>query len=70
MDVKKRELLKRIEALMRYDDSAETTIEPSLLKYLDETALQHLINSLEKRRKNLLEEEREWLSRFRKEELS
>ena len=67
MDEQKRELLERIEALMRYGKDQET-IDPSLLKYLDLDSLEQIVETLEKRRENRIEEEREWLAQFRKEE--
>ena len=66
-ETKKEELLAEIEKLMAYGRQ-ESTIDPALLRYLDEEALLSMIEKLEKRRKNLIEEEREWLRQFRKEE--
>lgn len=66
-DDKKYELLQRIEKLMSYSE-AKPTIEPSLLKYLDETALRGILETLERRREKLIEDEKEWLAQFRKEE--
>jgi len=62
----KEELLAEIEKLMAYGRE-DPTIDPSLLKYLDSEALQSIVDKLKKRQKNLIEEEKEWLSQFRKE---
>jgi len=66
MDEKKQEMLVEIEALMRYGEEQDV-IEPSLLKYLDLDSLKHIVETLKKRRKNRIEEEKEWLAQFRKE---
>ncbi|WP_292663054.1 hypothetical protein [Nitratifractor sp.] len=66
-DEKKRKMLQRIEELMSYGEPTPT-IEPSLLKYLDEAALRGILETLERRREKLIEDEKEWLAQFRKEE--
>jgi len=63
----KEEQLAEIEKLMAYGRK-DPTIDPSLLKYLDSEALQSIVDKLRKRRENLIEEEKEWLSQFRKEQ--
>ncbi len=67
-DALKRELLAEIETLMRYDEGDKTTIEPSLLEYLDTEALRQIVQNLRKRRERIIEEERNWLAQFRREE--
>ena len=62
----KEQLLARIEELMSYGEEKET-IDPSLLKYLDEASLSQIVEKIEKRRRNRIDEEKEWLAQFRKE---
>ncbi|WP_457605392.1 hypothetical protein [Nitratifractor sp.] len=66
-DYSDEELLRRIEELMAYGETPPT-IEPSLLRYLDRDSLLEIIRKLEKRQENLIDEEKEWLKQFRKEE--
>ncbi len=62
----KEALLADIEQLMQYDKNDKTTINPSLLSYLDIDTLISTKKSLLMRAGTLSEEDKEWLQQFRK----
>ena len=62
----KRALLEEIERLIRYDQSREQTINPSLLAYLDEASLLSIRETLLKRVGTLSDEDKEWLEQFKR----
>ncbi|MDD5549584.1 MAG: hypothetical protein PHI79_08340 [Sulfurovaceae bacterium] len=58
-------LLKEIEKLMSYGKD-ESTINPSLLEYLDIQTLQNIKKSLESKVGTLSEDDKQWLEQFKK----
>lgn len=57
---KKEELLKELEALLTYNKE-DLEIDKNLIKYLDNSTLENMIDKIKRRREKLIESEREWL---------
>lgn len=67
-ELSKEKLLADIEALLKYDESDQDTIDPSLLKYLDVETLISTKRSLLARVGKLSDDDREWLEQFKRYE--
>jgi len=65
----KEKLLEDIEKLLNnYPDKlSATSIDPNILKFLDEDSLKGIINSLLEQKENVVESNREWMSQFKSE---
>ncbi len=66
MEKEKSQLLEAIEKLLSFDGNA-TEINPAYLAYFSLEALQKIRDELEKKIDNMVEENREWMMRFKKE---
>ena len=66
----KEQLLGDIEKLLNaYPDAlSATTIDTTVLEFLDEESLKGIITSLLEHNENVVEENREWLTQFKSEE--
>jgi len=63
----KEDLLKEIETLLaKYDGEME--ISPYVLEYLDENELEKILKNLQKKQKNVIKDNFEWMKGFVKEE--
>ncbi len=63
----KQQLIKDIQNLLNsYSDENSTSINPDLLEFMDKDTLLSIIDSLLKQKESLLEENKEWLERFKK----
>ena len=58
------QLLERIEELLGFDGN-ETTINPDYLAYFTVEELEKMLQELERRHERMVEENLEWLQRFR-----
>ena len=65
--MEKERLLKEIEKLLSFDGN-DTAINPDYLQYFTLEELQSIKKELQKRYENMVEENLEWLQRFKKEE--
>jgi len=66
MNTLKENIIVDIEKLLNsYDDNHSTTINRDLLKFMDETTLKDILNSLLKQKENLDIDEI-WLEKFKK----
>ena len=65
METEKEELLKSIENLLSFDGH-ETHINPDYLAYFTIEELRSIKKDLEKRHEQMVEENLEWLQRFKK----
>ncbi len=65
METEKEELLKSIENLLSFD-GRETHINPDYLAYFTIEELRSIKKDLEKRHEQMVEENLEWLQRFKK----
>ena len=66
MEKEKSQLLEAIEKLLSFDGNA-TEINPDYLAYFTIEELQKIRNELENKIDNMVEENREWMMRFKKE---
>ena len=66
MEKEKSQLLEAIEKLLSFDGNA-TEINPDYLAYFSLEELQKIRDELEKKIDNMVEENREWMMRFKKE---
>ena len=66
MEKEKTELLEAIEKLLSFDGN-ETAINPDYLAYFSLEELQKIRDELERKIDNMVEENREWMMRFKKE---
>ena len=65
---RKQKLIQDIQNLLNsYDDLHPTLINPSLLEFMDETSLIHIIDSLLKEKENLHNIDTQWLNQFKSE---
>ena len=63
----KQQLIKDIQDLLNsYSDKDTTSINPNLLEFMDKDTLISIIASLIKQKESLIEENKEWLERFKK----
>ena len=63
----KQQLIKDIQNLLNsYSDKDTTSINPDLLEFMDKDTLISIIDSLLKQKESLLEENKEWLEKFKK----
>ena len=63
----KQQLIKDIQNLLNsYSDKDTTSINPDLLEFMDKDTLLSIIDSLLKQKEATLEENQEWLERFKK----
>ncbi|NOQ31537.1 MAG: hypothetical protein GQ570_10475 [Helicobacteraceae bacterium] len=64
----KEQLLDDIEKLLNsYEDSSITTINPDILKFMDEESLKGIISSLLDQKEKTLETNAEWIEQFKSE---
>ncbi|MBD3808322.1 MAG: hypothetical protein IE880_06360 [Epsilonproteobacteria bacterium] len=62
----KTDLINDIQNLLNsYEDVAKTSINPSLLEFLDEKALRSIIDKLLSEKEHLSENNRDWLEQFK-----
>ncbi|MEW5832915.1 MAG: hypothetical protein AB1763_08760 [Campylobacterota bacterium] len=67
MDTRKEQLITDIENLLnRYEGIKPTHIDPKLLRFMDETTLLHIIDSLLRQQEKTNETNIEWLEQFKK----
>ncbi|WP_424565595.1 hypothetical protein [Sulfurimonas sp.] len=67
MNMKKTQLIEDIQNLLNsYDDENTTNINPELLKFMDESTLINVIDSLLKQKEDLIESNTIWLEKFKK----
>ncbi|WP_324170517.1 hypothetical protein [Sulfurimonas sp.] len=65
--MKKTQLIEDIQNLLNsYDDENTTNINPELLKFMDESTLINVIDSLLKQKEDLIESNTIWLEKFKK----
>ena len=63
----KQELIKDIEKLLNsYDGQKPTSINPTLLEFMDEATLKDIINSLLTQKESVVKNNEEWLTQFKK----
>lgn len=66
MESTKEQLIIDIQNMLnRYDGVKPTTINPSLLEFMDRETLIHIIESLLKQQENVNEDNVEWLQQFK-----
>ena len=64
---KKQELINDIQKLLNgYDDKQTTFINPVILEYMDENELIKIIDDLLKLKEDIIESNKEWLEKFKK----
>jgi len=64
---KKEQLIKDVQNLLNsYDDSNSTSINPSLLKFMDEKTLINIIDDLLTQKESSKEIDTQWLENFKK----
>jgi len=64
---RKTQLITDIQNLLNtYEDVHETSINPSLLEFMDENTLINIIDSLLSQKENEKESDLEWLEKFKK----
>ena len=62
----KQKLIKDIEQLLNsYDAKESTSINPALLEFMDEKTLKEIINSLLSQKETTVEDNQEWLNKFK-----
>ena len=68
MDTKKQQLIKDIQHLLNsYDGVGQTTINPDLLKFMDEMTLINIIDSLLTQKEQYSQQiDTQWLEQFKK----
>ena len=67
LDLKQKLILDIQKLLNSYDATHTTTINPSLLQYMDEKDLKQIIDDLLTQKEQLLDQNKEWLSQFKKD---
>ena len=64
---RKEQLIADIQDLLNsYDDIGKTSINHSLLKFMDENTLINIIDSLLKQKEEIKESDLDWLEKFKK----
>ena len=64
---RKQQLIADIQNLLNsYDNVNSTTINPSLLEFMDETTLVEIISNLLEQKENTKESDLQWLEKFKK----
>ncbi|MEA2111172.1 MAG: hypothetical protein U9P71_03885 [Campylobacterota bacterium] len=67
METTKNELIQDIENLLNsYSDIPQSTINPEILKYMDNSSLKDIINDLLTQKENVNESNIEYLEQFKK----
>ncbi len=68
MDTNKNKLIEDIQQLLNtYDGIHKTSINPSLLEFMDEPTLISIIDSLLTQKEDAKESDVDWLSKFKKD---
>ncbi|BBG64950.1 hypothetical protein NNO_0248 [Hydrogenimonas sp.] len=62
--MEKEEILEKIEKLLSFDGN-DTAINPAYLKYFTLRELENILQELEKRYENMVEENLEWMRQFK-----
>ena len=63
----KQQLIKDIQNLLNsYNNENSTSINPNLLEFMDKDTLISIIDSLLKQKESIVEENEEWLEKFKK----
>jgi hemerythrin len=69
MNERKKQLITDIQNLLNSYDAVKTTsINPSLLEFMDENTLVSIIDSLLAQKENHFQADEEWLEKFKKDE--
>jgi len=67
MNERKKQLITDIQNLLNsYNTDNTTSINPSLLEFMDENTLISIIDSLLNQKENLIKADEEWLEKFKK----
>ena len=67
MNERKKQLITDIQNLLNsYDTDNTTSINPTLLEFMDESTLISIIDSLLNQKENLIHADKEWLEKFKK----